>query len=184
MKEIKVKDLMVPLKEYATVFQEADLCEAILALEEAQQEFDRSHYLHRAILVYDEKRKIVGKISQLDVIRGLEPKYEQILDLKTLRRFGYSANQLDQMMKGYQLWQRPLENICRESAQRKVKEIMYVPSEQECVSEDATLDEAIHQLIMGAHQSLLVLRGEYVVGVLRLTDVFKEICNRVKACKI
>jgi hypothetical protein len=28
-----------------------------------------------------------------------------------------------------------------------------------------------------------VTRGEDIVGVLRLTDVFKLVCDRIKACK-
>ena len=68
MKSMKVKDLMVPLDEYATVSEEATLYEAVLALEEAQEKFDSLPYKHRAILVYNKKKRIVGKISQLDVI--------------------------------------------------------------------------------------------------------------------
>jgi hypothetical protein len=37
---------------------------------------------------------------------------------------------------------------------------------------------------MGRHQSLLVTRGEEIVGVLRLSDVFKKICDSIKACRI
>jgi len=36
MKSIKVKDIMVPLNEYATVNEEATLYEGLLALEEAR----------------------------------------------------------------------------------------------------------------------------------------------------
>jgi len=53
------------------------------------------------------------------------------------------------------------------------------------VKESATFDEAVHMLIIGHHQSLLVTdrKGEQVVGVLRLVDVFEEICSLIKACK-
>jgi signal-transduction protein with cAMP-binding, CBS, and nucleotidyltransferase domain len=37
------------------------------------------------------------------------------------------------------------------------------------------LDEAIHHLIMGHHQSLLVKRDDQIVGILRLTDVFSAV---------
>jgi predicted transcriptional regulator len=43
------------------------------------------------------------------------------------------------------------------------------------VSEGGTLDEAIHLLIMGHHQSLLVKRDDQIVGILRLTDVFSAV---------
>jgi len=54
MKTIPIKDLMVPLEEYATVSEEATLFEAVAALEKAQERLDRDKYLylHRAVLVY------------------------------------------------------------------------------------------------------------------------------------
>ena len=41
--------------------------------------------------------------------------------------------------------------------------------------------EAIHQLVMGRHQSLLVTKGKDIVGILRLTDVFREISNKISS---
>jgi hypothetical protein len=39
-------------------------------------------------------------------------------------------------------------------------------------------------MVMGRHQSLLVTRGESIVGVLRLSDVFKKVSDNIKACKL
>jgi predicted transcriptional regulator len=61
---------------------------------------------------------------------------------------------------------------------------MYTPKEGEYVSEEATLNEAIHQIVMGHHQSLLVTRNSGIVGILRLTDVFKHIFQTMKTCVI
>ena len=61
MQTIKVTELMVPLAEYASVSQDSTLYEAVLALEEAQKKFGEQSYKHRAILVYDESKKIVGQ---------------------------------------------------------------------------------------------------------------------------
>ena len=49
MQQMKIKSLMVPLKEYATVSQDATLFEAVMALEEAQKKIVEG-YKHRAIL--------------------------------------------------------------------------------------------------------------------------------------
>ena len=68
MEEFTVKDIMVPLAEYATCSSEATLFEAVMALEKAQEEFHEEKYRHRAILVYDQNKKIVGKVSQMDVL--------------------------------------------------------------------------------------------------------------------
>lgn len=184
MENRKVKDLMVPLAEYATVSQEATLYEAVLALEEAQHKFRKRLYKHRAILVYDQDGKIVGKVSQNDVIRGLEPRYKDIGDISKIPHSGLAPAFIKSMMATHGLWQRPLEEICRNAARKKVRDFMYTPAQGELVEEEATLDEAVHQLVVGYHQSLLVTRGERVVGILRLTDVFTEICNIIKASEI
>jgi CBS domain containing-hemolysin-like protein len=181
MQTRKVKELMVPLEEYATVSEESSLYEAVLALEEAQDKFRKDRYKHRAILVYDKNRNIVGKLSQLDVIKGLESGYKN-LDLSGVKHTGFSPEFIRSLIKTYDLWSKPLDEICRKAPSIKVKEVMYTPTEGEYVREDATLDEAIHQLVMGKHQSLLVTTGEKIVGILRLTDVFLEIGEVMKAC--
>ena len=184
MQTILVKEMMIPLEDYATVSEEATLYEAVLALEEAQREFAQDKYRHRAILVYDKNRRIAGKLSQLDVIRSLEPKYEGMGDLKDLTRFGLSPDYLRQMIKDHGLWKQPIDDICKTAARLKVKDIMYTPTEGEYVAEEASLNEAVHRLIIGHHQSLLVTKGAEIVGVLRLTDVFSKICDFIKACEI
>ena len=183
MKILMVRDLMVPLSGYATVSQNATLADAVKALKNAQKEFDQTRDRHRAILVSDENNKIVGKLSQLDVIRSLEPKYVKFDNRKELSRFGFSKDYLDSLFKEHHLWEDSLENICEKAAKIIVKTIMYTPTEGEYVKDDASLEGAIHQLVMGRHQSLLVTRGKDIVGILRLTDVFREIASRIGACQ-
>ncbi|MDY6854472.1 MAG: CBS domain-containing protein [Thermodesulfobacteriota bacterium] len=184
MKKIKVKDLLVHLEEYATVNENSSLSEAIEALEKAQQEFDASHYTHRAILVYDDNKTIVGKLSQWDVIKGLEPKYETFGDIRSVSLSGLSTEFISSMIEKRSLWQDNLDDICNRVANRKVKEVMYRPTEGEKIDENATLGDALHSLIIGHHQSLLVTRENTIVGILRLVDVFKLICERIKSCRI
>jgi CBS domain-containing protein len=184
MKSILIKDIMVALEDYATVSEEATLYEAVNALEEAQKRFDENKYRHRAVLVYDSQGNIIGKLSQLDVLKSLEPKYEGIGDLKGLSRYGVDAERIRQMIKDYGLWKQPLDDICRKAATVKVKEIIRPPTQGEYIDEDATLNEAVHQLIIGQHQSLLVKRNNEISGVLRLTDVFKRITDLIDTCEI
>lgn len=184
MQSILVKDLMIPLKNYATVSEDATLYEAVNALKEAQKKFDQSMYQHRAVLVYDAKGKVVGKLSQLDVLKGLEPKYEDIFDSKKLDRYGINVDNIRKMIKELGLLKPPLDDICRVAADIKVKNIMYTPSEGEFVPEMATLGEAVLLLLAGHHQSLLVTREKEIVGIIRLTDVFEKISDMISTCKI
>jgi predicted transcriptional regulator len=182
---ITVEDLMVPIEEYVTVSDEATLYEAVKALEKAQEELDRKryHYLHRAILVLDKNGKVVGKISQLDVLRALEPKYKEMGNTKHLSRAGFSTNFIKSIMERYALCEIPFSDMCARAADANVKEFMYSPSEGEYIEVDAALCEAIHMLVMGHHQSLLATKEGEIVGVLRLTDVFKETFQTMEARK-
>jgi CBS domain-containing protein len=181
LKAMEVKDLLVPLSEYATVAQEATLYDAILALEEAQAEFDQSHYRHRAILVFDEQDRVIGKLGLFDILMALESKYNEIGDLAKLSGLGLSPTFVKSIFRNYSFWSEPLESICRNAAEQKVKDIMHILTEREYIEETAPLDEAIHQLIMGHHQSLIVTRGEEIIGIVKLSDIFGEICQMIKA---
>jgi CBS domain-containing protein len=186
MKITTVGDLMVPLEEYATVSEEAILFEAVMTLEQAQERLDRKRYkyLHRAILVYDKNRKVVGKISQLDVLKALEPKYATMETVEGISRGGFSPELLKSILADLSLWDKPLKNICGKAARVKVKEFMHIPTEGEYIEETASLEEAMHMLVMGRHQSLLVTRSGDIVGILRLTDVFMEIFRMMKLCEL
>ena len=181
MKKYIVQDVMVPLAEYATVSESATLYEAVLALEKAQEEFDHSRYRHRAILVLDDKQQVTGKISQIDIIRALEPKYAEMKSFDGLTRFGFSKKFVSSMMEQYSMWQDPLSKLCQKAATLKVNQIMQIPTEKEYVAADAFLEVAMHQLVLGQHQSLLVTEDNKIVGILRLTDVFATIFHIMKA---
>jgi CBS domain-containing protein len=172
---------MIPLGSYATVGPHATLHEAVLALAEAHKRLHHSRHPHRAVLVQDTSGQVVGKLSMFDVLRALEPRYKEISDFNHSMRFGFSSKFIQSMVHNYELWQRPLDDLCRKAAEILVKDVMYTPADGEYVRADATLDEAIHQLVMGHHQSLIVTDDEQkVVGVLRLTDVFFEVSERME----
>lgn len=181
MEKLTVKELMVPLSRYATVSEDSTLGKAVKALKQAQMQFDQTRDKHRAILITDGIGNIVGKLSQLDVIRALEPKYVKFDDRKELARFGFTRDYMKAILKENHLWEQSLDNICEKASKIIVKTIMYTPTEGEYVKEDASIEEAIHQLIMGRHQSLIVTKDKSIVGILRLTDVFREIANRISA---
>lgn len=186
MKSIRVTDLMVPLSEYATVSEEASLYEAAMALEEAHRRFDRKRYKYRVVLVHNKEKQIVGLLSDLEVLGGLEPAYKEIGDVRSIALSGFSPEFLSIMAENYQLWQEPLGDICGKAVNIKVKDIEYTPIEGNYIQENATLNEAIHRLIVGYHQNLLVVRGENkkIVAVLRLYDVFRQVYNQIKACQV
>lgn len=182
MKEFKVVDLMVPLSEYATVSEDATLYEAVSELEKAQEEFDHTRYRHRAILVMDHDGKVIGKLTQLDALKALEPKYDEMLDRRRSHHLGFTKEFMKSMLIDQHLFASPLEDICRKAGEQNVKKHMRRPSDGEFIEENASLDEAMHQLVLGNHQSLLVTRQGSISGILRLTDVFAAVYHMMREC--
>jgi len=184
VKSYSVKELMVPLSEYATVTEDATLYEAVLSLEAAQENFEDKHtrYRHRAVLILDKNGNVVGKLGQIDVLRALEPKYQDMIEGEGSHRLGFTKEFMQSTWEDYNLFASPLDDICRIAGEQNVRKFMYTPTEGEYVSEDASLEIAIHQLVMGHHQSLLVTRGGKIVGILRLTDVFAALFHTMKEC--
>jgi len=193
MENMIVKDMMVPLTGFVTVSEDDSLFDAVQALKEAFDTHDGMKSQRTAILVSGKDGKVVGKVSQLDIIRALEPKYDQMDSSRSMSRFGFNAKFISTMFDQFNLWNKPLDEICRKASRVKVKQFMYTLTEGEYVDQDASLNEAVHKLVIGSHQSLLVTKKQEkkekkkekeIVGILRSRDLFKEVCNRIDACEL
>lgn len=185
MKTKMVKDLMLHLSEYATVSKDAALSEAVMALKKAQEGFEKSKYHHRAVMVLDETGNVIGKIGLTDILKALEPKYDQMLSDKGPWHVGFTRAFQKSMLEKLRLWDAPMDHICRKAGQIKVSSIIKPLSEGEYIEASASLDEAIHQLVIGHHQSLLVIgEDKKIAGILRLTDVFEAVSEAILACDI
>ena len=184
MKTTLVKDIMVPLSEYATVSQDATLSEAVAALKKSQADYDQTRYRHRAILVYDKDRNIVGKVNFQSILRALEPKYDDMLSDRGPAHVGFTRKFQKAMFESLKLWEDPLEQICKKASETKVKAFMVIPDDNELIEPEAALGEAIHQLVIGHHQSLLVTKDKKIVGILRLTDAFEVVADNILGCNV
>jgi len=181
MKAKKVKELMIPLSDYATVSQDASLADAIKALKKAQTDTKFNHK-HRAVLAFDNNNTVVGKLGIREILKALEPKYRQFEHAEDttsigLSRFGFNMEFLTSLVDKLELWDETMEELIQKSRGLKVRNIMYTPSKGEYVSENAPIAEAVHQFILGCHQSLLVVDKDVVVGILRLADIFDLVCE-------
>ncbi len=183
MQNYTVKDLMVPLSEYATAREGATLFDAVMALEKAQEEFDHTKYRHRAVLVLDKNNRVIGKLGQLDVLRALEPGMKNQDHFKELNQFSFSPSFLWNLQKEQRIHGLALMDLCSKAGKVKVEDIMQTPTEGEYVNHDAPVDAAIHQLVHGNHMSLLVTQCDEIVGILRLTDVFAAVFHAIKKCE-
>jgi CBS-domain-containing membrane protein len=175
-----VKDLMVPISEYATVVVGTSLIDAVKVLEKAQETYTTSKYQHRAIIVLDKDGRIVGKISQLRALKAIEPDFKSNSEIEQLKGFNFSDNYITKLRDLYRSHGKIMSKVSlREASVKKVEEFMQTPSAGEYVAEDCSLDTAIHRLVAGTHLSLLVTREEKIVGILRISDVFAAVFHKM-----
>lgn len=184
MKNYIVKDLMVPIAEYAAVPEGATLFEAVLALEKAQEQYQETRYSHRAVLVLDKEKKVVGKLSQMDFLNALEPQDANLEQIRKFKQFGFTRKAVVLQQEEYLKTSPPILDVYSKAAKSKVTDYMQRPTEGEYVDENASLDVALHQLTAGSNLSLLVTRGKDIIGILKLTDVFAAVYHSMKESEL
>ena len=177
METKKVKDLMVPIEEYAVINENSTLLDAFIALEKSQRNLPEKRQPHRAVLVINKDEKVVGKIGHLAFLKALEPKYKSLGNIKTLSQAGISTEVITSMMDDFNLWKGRMDEILQSAGQITVKNVMHPVAEN--IDENASLSEAMHKIIMWQSLSVIVTRGKQVVGILRLSDLFNYIASRI-----
>jgi len=169
----KIKEIMIPIKNYASINQESTLYEALMAIRKSQERLSPDMQPIRAVLVVDDDNNIVGKMGHAAFLRALEPKYNKIIDFEKLTRAGVSTAFISSMTDNLRLWQDDFVSICKQASSIKVKNVMSPVSEG--IDENASITEAIHQIIVLQLLSLLVRSGSKIVGIVRLSDLFYEV---------
>jgi len=184
MQLTSIKEIIIPLSDYATVTEDASLYDAVTELEKSQREFKEKLYPHSAVIVLNANNEVTGQLTHLDALKALEPKYFEMGDISSLSRFGISNAYMKSMIDTHDLFEKPLDHVCRKAATIKVRNFLKPIEESEFIDENATLNEAIHQFVVGNHlRSILVRRDKKVIGILRLPDIFHEISNRIQTCE-
>jgi predicted transcriptional regulator len=175
-----VKDLMVPLELYPTVTEDNTLLDTVMKFEEVQRRRDRTRQPYRAVLVVDKSGRVVGKLGQLGFLKALEPQRNILGDMGKLTVAGVSSEFISSMMNHYRFFQDSLSDLCLRARHIKVKDVMQPVTDS--IDENATMGEAIYRIVTLQSLSLLVTRGEEIVGLLRLSDLCQEIAEEMKKC--
>jgi CBS domain-containing protein len=146
MKEKRLMEIMIPLKDYAVVSQDTTIEEALKITEESYKRLSPEKYKHQGILVKDEEGNIVGKLTQADILRGL--------------------------VQDYKISDRTFLGRCKALRDKEVQEFMTTVALSVDVNEE--LVHALLILQTSGHRGLLVTgEGKKPVGMLRLTDIYQ-----------
>jgi hypothetical protein len=182
MEKMKVSELMRPVSDFPRISNQATFMEAVDALEKAQQAFSSGKAPQRILLVYDEAGQIVGKLSPMDFMQGLEPNYDKIDSLKTVSHYRLAQGTLEAMKEQFRLWQEPLAELCKKAYTVKIANFVKMPSPDHMVKAEDKMDDAFHLFVVGRHDSLFVKEGEKIVGLIRFSDVYKKIAQTMREC--
>ena len=169
-----VQALMVPLARYPSLPASATLQEAIVALRRGLEMSDLSGF--RRALVLDEHHALVGTISMLTLLRGLEPR--TLLAGPGAAYQGYAAQPPVEEGKAVELfWERVLAQGSGEEHLKRVGEVAQRVTVT--VAPDASIARAL--CLMLAHDVVMlpaVERGK-VLGVARLVDIFDRVAGLI-----
>ena len=183
MKDKKVKDIMIPISEYATVKHDAMIIDAIMTLEKTRNKTLGRKDRYRAVLVVDDKNRIIGKIGYLSFLKAMEPNYNKPEIEDAFGRVNLDPDFIDDLMENFNLWEEDFLDICSRANTVKVTEAMKPVDEH--IDADASLVDAMHKLIVWNTMSLLVKKKESIVGIIRLSDVYEEMVKSVlNSCSV
>jgi len=169
MPEKTARDVTIPLDQYPHAVETQSLKDAVELLEAAQIEFEGSVSMPRILLVFDENKQLVGMARRRDILRGLEPRFREELEIshpeahfKTEIDPNLSdlvnAEDIDRLKRKLES---PLTDVVRE-----------LPGH---VDADDSLMRVVRELVgKDTHIAAVLVDGE-VVGVVRSLDVLRAV---------
>ena len=183
MKDKKVRDIMIPITEYATVMHDAVLLDAIKTLEKTREKTSGKKDRYRAVLIVDNKNRIIGKIGYLSFLKAMEPNYNKMKMEDAFIKVNLHPDFIDDLMNNFNLWEEDFLDILSRATTVKVTEAMKPVDEN--IDADASLVDAMHKLIVWNTMSLLVKEGNEIIGIIRLSDVYEEMVKSVlNSCSV
>lgn len=176
--EKRVKDIMSRIEEYDTVDMETSLCHALRTLEENYEKIKGGvpGTFHKTLFATDASKKIVGKLSIYDLIRGLVP--EPAKELEVSRAF-YSvlssravavAEEVGKFQEGFAWLRSTFCDLVKQECKKKVKDVM--SPIHPLLKEDDSMNKAIYVMFRENIRQPVVTRDGEIVGVVSIMDIF------------
>ena len=180
MKDILIKEVMIPVSNYVTIKEDNTLYEVFQILEKSKKNTTR--HAHRDAIVVNGKGEFMGKVTMLDIFRALEPNYKKLI--KNYKDGTLTKEYVMKSIKDFDLWREPMYDLCQRGSGLTVSDVMHIPEGHEYIQEDSSLEQALHKYVMGVHQPLIVKKGDEITGMLRFGDLFEIIRKKMLACPL
>ena len=169
IENLRIGDIMIPIAQYPRIGPKATLKEAMQLIEKTQLKVAGRSSLTRALLVLDDRKKLLGTVRRRDIMWGLEPKFlvsQPLSYRKKLFDVGVDANlaelSYDKTVRGI-----------LEQAERDISEIMRPI--KATIEQNDHIIKGIYEMVSNRLTLLPVLHAEKVVGVVRSVELFGEL---------
>ncbi len=172
---------MVLTQKFPKISARAAYFEALSALESAQQKYLSGESEEKILLVENEKGKVIGKLSPIDLFRGLETNYRRVNTEDVLTRLGFDYI-WKSMEKDYNLWENPFKDLCHKAKDIQIKDFIKAPTKGQSIGADDTMVKCFHLFVMNRHDALFVMENDEIIGILTFSDVFRKTSQIMKEC--
>jgi hypothetical protein len=87
------------------------------------------------------------------------------------------------MRSDLHLWENPFRDLCRRADTIRVRDFARRPADGHRVGADDPLAKCFHLFVMSQHDSLFVVDGEEILGLLRFSDVYRMVSKTLRECE-
>jgi len=167
LREKTARDVMIHIDDYSTVTVDSTVTDAIEQLKRSFEGFVSSGRImetgHRSLLVFDQKKELVGILSILDLIDALRPAYLS----------APKPSMADSMQFSPMFWRGLFTTQVKALALKKVGTIM--SESPPSVDEDTNLMEIADIMYREQLRRVIVRSKGKVIGIVREQELFFEI---------
>jgi len=173
----KVRDIMVPLSDYAVINVKSTLKEAVLSLRKQYCQIEEGRCTeagHRSVLVLDDSGALVGVLDFRSVLRVLIPEIAGGLTVR-LELLGVSAAFAQAGAANLDESRLDFYGRVRKNAETRVSEVML--KVRGTIDADADLMDALRLIYRNKVHMLPVFDAGKLVGVVRDSDLFLVVAD-------
>lgn len=168
-----VRELMLPLEEYATVSEKGTLRDALEALEASQAKVRPGRQPHRAVLVQRDDGTIVGKLGYHTILSALLPEQRSSFYVDAIGRGGLSEDMIATSVANFDFLNQDLPSLCDRAGAIHIRDLLL--PEPVSISANATERDLLTAFVRRKEQNLLVTEGREVIGIVRISDLFDSV---------
>lgn len=166
-----VKDLVIPLDDFPHLNENQTLHDAVeIILSYTCGEFDRIRYAE--ILILNDRNQLSGRVTIQNILLNLDPRLKEASKVK-----GFEGKESG-FTNLITLWEDSFFVECTKRSHILIKDLM-TPINHTAKGGDSVL-KALAIMINTNITVLPAIDDGYVIGVIRLKEIFRSLCSRCR----